>query len=416
MAAAQTGTGKTAAFTLPLLQRLAEGSPPPARQVRALVVTPTRELAAQVHDSAVHYGAHLPLRAEVVFGGVKINPQIARLKRGCDILVATPGRLLDLQQQGAVAFDALEVLVLDEADRMLDMGFIHDVRRIVALLPTKRQTLMFSATFSTEIRRLAQGYLQQPREVAVAPANATADTVEQWVYPVDKGMKPDLLSHLIRERNWHQVLVFSRTKHGANRLARRLERDGIAAEPIHGNKSQNARTRALEGFKNGRVQALVATDIAARGLDISGLPQVVNFDLPNVSEDYVHRIGRTGRAGATGHAYSLVCAEEAEYLQGIERLIRRSLPREQIEGFEPTSRCPSRAPAGPGRGGAAHRLSAARARAARPHPPASPVVAAAAGADAQAPPLPAAIALVAVAQSPADSAGMTRCSISSFRE
>ncbi|HKK23197.1 MAG TPA: DEAD/DEAH box helicase, partial [Pseudohaliea sp.] len=206
MAAAQTGTGKTAAFTLPLLQRLAEGTPPPARQVRALVVTPTRELAAQVHDSAVHYGAHLPLRAEVVFGGVKINPQIARLKRGCDILVATPGRLLDLHQQGAVSFDALEVLVLDEADRMLDMGFIHDVRRIVALLPTKRQTLMFSATFSTDIRRLAQGYLQQPREVSVAPANATADTVEQWVYPVDKGLKPELLSHLIRERNWHQVL------------------------------------------------------------------------------------------------------------------------------------------------------------------------------------------------------------------
>ncbi|MHA7815579.1 MAG: DEAD/DEAH box helicase [Pseudohaliea sp.] len=351
MAAAQTGTGKTAAFTLPLLQRLAEGPAAPARQVRALVVTPTRELAAQVHDSAVHYGAHLPLRAEVVFGGVKINPQIARLKRGCDILVATPGRLLDLHQQGAVSFDALEVLVLDEADRMLDMGFIHDVRRIVALLPTKRQTLMFSATFSTDIRRLAQGYLHQPREVAVAPANSTADTVEQWIYPVDKGRKPDLLSHLIRERNWHQVLVFSRTKHGANRLAKRLERDGIVAEPIHGNKSQNARTRALEGFKSGRVQALVATDIAARGLDISGLPQVVNFDLPNVSEDYVHRIGRTGRAGAAGHAYSLVCAEEAEYLQGIERLIRRTLPREQVAGFEPAEPLPEPGAGRPSTGG-----------------------------------------------------------------
>ena len=356
MAAAQTGTGKTAAFTLPLLQRLAEGAPAPARQVRALVVTPTRELAAQVHDSTVHYGAHLPLRSEVVFGGVKINPQIARLKRGCDILVATPGRLLDLHQQGAVAFDALEVLVLDEADRMLDMGFIHDVRRIVALLPTKRQTLMFSATFSTDIRRLAQGYLHAPRKVEVAPANATADTVEQWVYPVDKGRKPDLLSHLIRDRGWHQVLVFSRTKHGANRLAKRLERDGIVAEPIHGNKSQNARTRALDGFKRGRVQALVATDIAARGLDISGLPQVVNFDLPNVSEDYVHRIGRTGRAGATGHAYSLVCAEEADYLQGIERLIRRSLPREQVPGFEPAEPLPG--PGGGHRDGGAPRAAA----------------------------------------------------------
>ena len=225
---------------------------------------------------------------------------------------------------------------------MLDMGFEPQLKRIVAYLPSslQRQTLMFSATFSADIRRLAQGYLHQPREVEVAPANSTADTVEQWIYPVDKGRKPDLLSHLIRERNWHQVLVFSRTKHGANRLAKRLERDGIVAEPIHGNKSQNARTRALEGFKNGRVQALVATDIAARGLDISGLPQVVNFDLPNVSEDYVHRIGRTGRAGAAGHAYSLVCAEEAEYLQGIERLIRRSLPREQVPGFEPTEALP----------------------------------------------------------------------------
>jgi ATP-dependent RNA helicase RhlE len=344
MAAAQTGTGKTAAFTLPMLQRLMTGEPVHARQVRALVITPTRELAAQVHASAVSYGAQLPLRAEVVFGGVKINPQIARLKRGCDILVATPGRLLDLHQQGVMEFDRLEMLVLDEADRMLDMGFIHDVRRIVALLPTKRQTLMFSATFSTDIRRLAQGYLQNPREVEVAQANATADTVEQWVYPVDKDKKPDLLSHLVRSRGWEQVLVFTRTKHGANRLSKRLERDGIAAEAIHGNKSQNARTRALQGFKGGRVQALVATDIAARGLDIAGLPQVVNFDLPNVAEDYVHRIGRTGRAGATGHSFSLVSADEVDYLRGIERLIRRSLPREQIEGFEPASPLPQKAP------------------------------------------------------------------------
>ncbi|MEQ8514222.1 MAG: DEAD/DEAH box helicase [Chromatocurvus sp.] len=341
MAAAQTGTGKTAAFVVPMLQRLAEGNRSRDRQIRALVLTPTRELAAQVHQSAVDYGARSELSASVVFGGVKINPQIAKLKRGTDILVATPGRLLDLHQQGAVAFDRVEILVLDEADRMLDMGFIHDIRRIVALMPKQRQTLMFSATFSGEIRRLAEGYLHNPKQVEVAVANATADNVEQWIYPVDKKRKPELLSHLVRSRDWHQVLVFTRTKHGANKLTRKLEEDGIRAEAIHGNKSQNARTRALDGFKQGRIQALIATDIAARGLDIAQLPQVVNFDLPNVAEDYVHRIGRTGRAGASGHSYSLVSADEAEYLYGIERLIRKTLPREEIDGYEPEHALPA---------------------------------------------------------------------------
>ena len=340
MAAAQTGTGKTAGFTLPLLERLKSGERARPRQVRALVLTPTRELAAQVGESVATYGKHLPLSSAVIFGGVKANPQIDALRRGVDVLIATPGRLLDLFGQKAVSFDQLEVLILDEADRMLDMGFIHDIRKILKVLPAKRQTLMFSATFSNEIRQLAKGLVNDPVEISVTPRNAAATTVTQWVCPVDKQRKPALLSHLIQQREWHQVLVFTRTKHGANKLTRYLEGAGIEAAAIHGNKSQNARTRALEGFKNGRVQALVATDIAARGLDISGLPQVVNFDLPNVSEDYVHRIGRTGRAGAAGHAYSLVCAEEAEYLQGIERLIRRSLPREQVPGFEPTEALP----------------------------------------------------------------------------
>ena len=344
MAAAQTGTGKTAAFTLPMLQRLSALPPAGGKSVRALVLTPTRELAAQVHQSAQRYGKHLPLRHAVVFGGVKINPQIATLRQRCDLLVATPGRLLDLHQQSAVSFDGLQILVLDEADRMLDMGFIHDIRRIVSLLPNKRQTLMFSATFSAQIRKLAGNYLQDPLRVEVAPANSTAERVVQLVHPVDKKRKPDLLSHLVRDRNWNQVLVFTRTKHGANRLTTRLERDGIRAAAIHGNKSQGARTRALEGFKEGRVQALVATDIAARGLDIAQLPQVVNFDLPNVAEDYVHRIGRTGRAGASGHSYSLVSADEADQLRGIERLIRSTLPREVIAGFEPEHALPESAP------------------------------------------------------------------------
>ncbi len=333
MAAAQTGTGKTAAFTLPLLQRLQDDGR--VGHVRALVITPTRELAAQVEDSVRRYGKHSGLRSCVVFGGVKINPQIERLKRGVEILVATPGRLLDLHGQGALKLDQLELLVLDEADRMLDMGFIHDIRKIIKLLPRERQTLMFSATFSREIRELARNFMLDPVEVSVTPPNSTADTVKQWVYPVDKKRKPALLSHLVKDKQWHQVLVFTRTKHGANRLTKTLEKDGIAAAAIHGNKSQNARTRALDGFKRGKVQALVATDIAARGLDIDQLPQVVNFDLPNVAEDYVHRIGRTGRAGAAGHAYSLVSADEADQLHGIERLIKKPLPREEIEGFEP---------------------------------------------------------------------------------
>jgi ATP-dependent RNA helicase RhlE len=340
MAAAQTGTGKTAAFTLPILQRLAEGNAPRARHIRALILTPTRELAAQVQASTAGYGRHQRLRSAVVFGGVNIKPQIEELRRGIDVLVATPGRLLDLHGQGALSFDGLEILVLDEADRMLDMGFIHDIRRIVKLLPQQRQTLMFSATFSKEIRELATGYLKDPARVEVSPRNATADTVRQYVYTVDKQRKPALLSHLVRDNNWSQVLIFTRTKHGANRLCQQLEKDGIRAAAIHGNKSQGARTRALESFKRGKLQALVATDIAARGLDIEQLPQVVNFELPNVAEDYVHRIGRTGRAGSAGHAYSLVSADEADHLHGIEKLIRKKLPREEIDGFEPTHTIP----------------------------------------------------------------------------
>ncbi|MDW5377143.1 DEAD/DEAH box helicase [Halomonas sp. HP20-15] len=335
MAAAQTGTGKTAGFTLPLLERLKDGERARPRQVRALVLTPTRELAAQVGESVATYGKHLPLSSAVIFGGVKANPQIDALRRGVDVLVATPGRLLDLFGQKAVSFDQLEVLILDEADRMLDMGFIHDIRKILKVLPAKRQTLMFSATFSNEIRQLAKGLVNDPVEISVTPRNAAATTVTQWVCPVDKKRKPALLSHLIQEREWHQVLVFTRTKHGANKLTRYLEGAGIEAAAIHGNKSQNARTKALSGFKSGEIRVLVATDIAARGLDIDQLPQVVNFELPNVAEDYVHRIGRTGRAGASGQAVSLVSSDESKELAGIERLIKQSLTRTPIAGFEP---------------------------------------------------------------------------------
>ncbi len=336
LAAAQTGTGKTAGFTLPILQRLSEQPRSGrGRPVRALILTPTRELAAQVGESVAEYGRHLDLRSTVVFGGVKINPQIARLRDGVDILVATPGRLLDLQGQGALPLDKVEILVLDEADRMLDMGFIHDIRRVLRLLPAKRQNLLFSATFSQEIRSLAKGLLNDPQEIDVAPRNTTAERVEQWVHPVDKSNKPALLSHLIRQGSWEQVLIFTRTKHGANRLAQKLERDGITAAAIHGNKSQNARTKALADFKAGGIRALVATDIAARGLDIEQLPQVVNFELPNVAEDYVHRIGRTGRAGASGRAVSLVSADERGLLKGIERLVKQSLRAEIVAGFEP---------------------------------------------------------------------------------
>ncbi len=335
MAAAQTGTGKTAGFTLPLLQRLSSGNKVQANAIRALVLTPTRELAAQVGESVATYGKHLPLRSAVIFGGVSVNPQMKALRRGVDVLIATPGRLLDLYSQNAIKFSQLEILVLDEADRMLDMGFIRDIRKIMALLPKRRQTLMFSATFSDEIRGLAKDLLHKPAFVEATPRNAAANTVEQWVHPVDQKRKPELLSHLVRHHSWEQVLVFTRTKHGANRVAAKLEHDGISAAAIHGNKSQGARTKALADFKNGGVRVLVATDIASRGLDIEQLPQVVNFDLPHVAEDYVHRIGRTGRAGANGQAVSLVSIDEKPLLTGIEKLIKQVLPREMVEGFEP---------------------------------------------------------------------------------
>jgi ATP-dependent RNA helicase RhlE len=340
MAAAQTGTGKTAGFTLPLLARLSQGQQAPANQARALVLTPTRELAAQVHDSVTNYGQFLPLKSAVVFGGVKINPQMMKLRRGVDILVATPGRLLDLYNQNAVKFSQLEILVLDEADRMLDMGFIIDIKKILKLLPKKRQNLLFSATFSSEIRDLAKGLVNNPVEISVSPRNTTVKSVEQWICPVDKKQKSPLLCHLINDNQWHQVLVFSRTKHGANKLVRQLEATGLRAAAIHGNKSQGARTKALANFKDNTIQVLVATDIAARGIDIDQLPFVINFDLPNIPEDYVHRIGRTGRASATGHAISLVCADEFPYLSDIEHLTGELIERRVIEGFEPTHGLP----------------------------------------------------------------------------
>ncbi|MAD73190.1 MAG: ATP-dependent RNA helicase RhlE [Rheinheimera sp.] len=339
MAAAQTGTGKTAGFTLPLLHMLSEGSSQgrkvQANQVRALILTPTRELAAQIAESVKVYGKYLPLRSAVVFGGVSINPQLMALRKGVDILIATPGRLLDLYQQNAMRFTQLEVLVLDEADRMLDMGFIRDIKKILALLPAKRQNLLFSATFSNEIRTLAKGLLHNPVEVTVTPPNSTVEKIEQWVYPVDKNQKSAALIALAKQHNWQQVLVFTRTKHGANKLSLQLEKAGISALAIHGNKSQNARTKALAEFKAGTIRVLVATDIAARGLDIDMLPQVVNFDLPHVAEDYVHRIGRTGRAGKSGQAISLVCADESKELAGIERLTKQQIPRQVVAGFEP---------------------------------------------------------------------------------
>ncbi|MGI2171197.1 DEAD/DEAH box helicase [Shewanella sp. MF05960] len=334
MAAAQTGTGKTAGFTLPILELLSKGNRAQRGQVRALVLTPTRELAAQVQESVATYGINLPLKSAVVFGGVSIIPQLAALRNGVDILVATPGRLLDLCQQKAISFSNLEILVLDEADRMLDMGFIRDIKKVLALLPPKRQNLMFSATFSDEIRELAKGLVNNPVEISVTPRNATANTVTQCVYPVDKTRKSTALIELIKTNDWKQVLVFSRTKHGANRLAKSLEAANIKAAAIHGNKSQTARTKALADFKAGTVQVMVATDIAARGIDIDQLPFVVNFDLPNVPEDYVHRIGRTGRAGSTGQAVSLVGLEEVKLLHDIERLIKRTIERKQLAGFE----------------------------------------------------------------------------------
>ncbi|MBB3196727.1 DEAD/DEAH box helicase [Roseateles terrae] len=339
MAGAQTGTGKTAGFTLPVLQRLSTGKPVKDGRgrvaVRALVLTPTRELAAQVEESVRTYGKYLPLTSMVMFGGVGMQPQIDKLRKGVDILVATPGRLLDHAQQGTLDLSHVEILVLDEADRMLDMGFIHDIKKVLALLPAKKQSLLFSATFSDEIKALADRLLDKPGLIEVARRNATADTIAQKIHPVDRDKKKELLAHLIRQHDWHQVLVFTRMKHGANRLAEFLDKQGISAMAIHGNKSQGARTKALAEFKSGDLQVLVATDIAARGIDIDQLPHVVNYELPNVSEDYVHRIGRTGRAGAQGEALSLVCVDEEGFLRDIQKLIKREIPREVVPGFEP---------------------------------------------------------------------------------
>ena len=336
MAGAQTGTGKTAAFTLPLLQRLSAQSQGGARRpIRTLILTPTRELAAQVGESVASYGKHMPLRSAVIFGGVKINAQIEKLRRGVDILVATPGRLLDHVGQRTLDLSRVEILVLDEADRMLDMGFIPDIRKILALLSPKRQNLLFSATFSDEIKKLAEQLLNSPTQIQVAYRNAAAVGVAQVIHPVDRARKREFLSFLIGSRNLKQVLVFTRTKHGANRLCQQLERDGICAAAIHGNKSQSARTRALADFKRGAVRVLVATDIAARGLDIEQLPHVVNFELPYVPEDYVHRIGRTGRAGNVGEALSLVCVDEHKLLNDIEHLLKRVIPKVVIPGYEP---------------------------------------------------------------------------------
>ncbi|MDA3807384.1 MAG: DEAD/DEAH box helicase [Thiomicrorhabdus sp.] len=340
MAAAQTGTGKTAGFTLPLLELLMKGEPAQANKVRALILVPTRELAAQVAASVETYGGKLPLTSTVVFGGVKINPQMMKLRRGVDILVATPGRLLDLYSQNALKFDQLEMLILDEADRMLDMGFINDIKKVISFLPKKRQNLLFSATFSNDIRQLAKGLVNNPVEISVSAPNTTVKSVDQWIIPVDKGQKAALLIHMISENVWDQVLVFSRTKHGANKLTKLLDKAGIKAAAIHGNKSQGARTRALAEFKDYKIQVLVATDIAARGIDIDQLPHVVNFDLPDVPEDYVHRIGRTGRAGSKGEAISLVCFDEMKQLGDIERLTQELLKRQVVAGFEPVHKLP----------------------------------------------------------------------------
>ncbi|HRC39037.1 MAG TPA: DEAD/DEAH box helicase, partial [Rubrivivax sp.] len=339
MGGAQTGTGKTAGFTLPMLQRLSLVKPVRDARgripIRALILTPTRELAAQVEESVRTYGKYLPLTSMVMFGGVGMQPQIDRLRKGVDILVATPGRLLDHHQQGTLDLKHVEIFVLDEADRMLDMGFIHDIKKVLAVLPAKKQSLLFSATFSDEIKALADRLLNAPVLIEVARRNATADLVAQKVHPVGRERKKELLAHLIKTGDWHQVLVFTRMKSGANRLTDYLNDHGITAMAIHGNKSQGARTKALADFKAGDLQVLVATDIAARGIDIDMLPHVVNFELPNVPEDYVHRIGRTGRAGASGEAISLACLDEEVFLKDIERLIKRSIPRETVPGFEP---------------------------------------------------------------------------------
>lgn len=336
LAAAQTGTGKTAGFTLPLLEKLSQTQPKMQnKQIRALVLTPTRELAAQVAESIKTYGKHLPYTSTVIFGGVGINPQLATIRKGVDIVIATPGRLLDIAGQKGIDFSALECLILDEADRMLDMGFIHDIKKLMKLMPQKRQTLLFSATFSPEIKTLASGLLKNPVLVEVARQNTTADQVSQVVHFVDKRRKRELLSQLIKIKEWRQVLVFTRTKHGANKLTKELEEYGISAAAIHGNKSQGARTKALASFKANEIRVLVATDIAARGIDIDQLPHVVNYELPNVPEDYVHRIGRTGRAGQSGEAVSLVCVDEHKLLKDIEKFIKSEIKKVDIEAFRP---------------------------------------------------------------------------------
>jgi ATP-dependent RNA helicase RhlE len=352
MGGAQTGTGKTAGFTLPLLQRLsgyASTSTSPARHpIRAVILVPTRELAAQVAESVQTYGKYLPLRSAVVYGGVSIDPQLAELRRGVEILVATPGRLLDHVQQKSVNFSQVEILVLDEADRMLDMGFLPDITRILGLLPGKRQSLMFSATFSDDIKKLADRLLKAPVLVEAESRNTAAETVTQVVYPVDMARKRELLAHLVKSQDLKQVLVFCRTKVGAGKLAIQLERDGISATAIHGDKSQQQRTEALQAFKDGNVRVLVATDVAARGIDIDQLPHVVNYELPHVPEDYVHRIGRTGRAGSEGDAISLVCEEELKLLAAIEQMLKRKIPSQTIPGFEINSAiatAPTRRPA-----------------------------------------------------------------------
>ncbi|WP_452219891.1 DEAD/DEAH box helicase [Lacinutrix salivirga] len=353
LASAQTGTGKTAGFTLPLLHLLSENPKERHRPIRALILTPTRELAAQVYANVKEYSEFLDIRSAVIFGGVNQKPQAANIRRGVDVLVATPGRLLDLENQGLLSLKRVEIFVLDEADRMLDMGFLRDIERVMKLMQGKRQNLMFSATFSKDIRKLANTILNNPVQVEVTPENSTVDAISQKVYRVAKGLKTGLIIKLISEGNWKQVLVFTRTKHGANKLCKKMISSGITAAAIHGNKSQGARTKALAGFKNGTVNVLVATDIAARGLDIPLLPHVVNFELPNISEDYVHRIGRTGRAGASGQAISLVSADETTFLRDIEKLINQKIEVEIVEGFEPdpnASTAPIKQGQGRGRG------------------------------------------------------------------
>ena len=361
LASAQTGTGKTAGFTLPLLHLLSENPKEKYKPIRALILTPTRELAAQVYANVREYSEFLNIRSAVIFGGVNQNPQIATMRQGIDVLVATPGRLLDLVNQNHISLKRIEIFVLDEADRMLDMGFLRDIERVIKIMPEKRQNLMFSATFSPNIKKLAHGILNHPVQVEATPENTTVDAIIQKVYRVAKGLKTDLIIKLIIDGNWNQVLVFTRTKHGANKLCEKMAKAGIKAAAIHGNKSQGARTKALGGFKNGSVNVLVATDIAARGIDIPLLPHVINFELPNIPEDYVHRIGRTGRAGASGEAIALVSADETTFLRDIEKLVGIKIPSETIEGFEPDPNASTEPEKRQQRGGKDHSINNERA-------------------------------------------------------